>query len=112
MEIIKVHGKKFVKSISEEDILKRVKEIAQEINENCKFKNPLFLAVLNGSFMFTSDLMKEINIECELQFVKMNSYTGMHSTAIIKTLIGPTMAVSGRTVVVIEDIAHSVNIAK
>lgn len=107
METIKVHDKTFKKSISEAEILKRVGEIAQEINNNCKYKNPLFLAVLNGSFMFTSDLMKQIEIDCELQFVKMKSYTGMHSTAQVQTLIGPTMAVSGRTVIVIEDIVDT-----
>ena len=112
MEIIKVHDKKFSVSISEAEILKRVKEIAQKINENCKYKNPLFLAVLNGSFMFTSDLMKEINIDCELQFVKMKSYTGMHSTAQVQMLVGPTMAVSGRSVIIIEDIVDTGNTIK
>jgi hypoxanthine phosphoribosyltransferase len=112
MEIIKVHDKTFSVSLPEARILKRVREIATEINENCKFKNPLFLAVLNGSFMFTSDLMKEVNIDCELQFIKMKSYTGMHSTEQIQTLIGPTMAVSGRTVIVIEDIVDTGNTIK
>tara|TARA_R110002050_G_scaffold290260_2_gene443817 strand:- start:2287 stop:2823 length:537 start_codon:yes stop_codon:yes gene_type:complete len=107
MEVIKVHDKTFSVSLPEADILKRVREIATEINEQYKYKNPLFLAVLNGSFMFASDLMKEVNINCELQFIKMNSYTGMHSTAKVKTLIGPTMAVSGRTVIVIEDIVDT-----
>lgn len=102
-----MHDKTFVKSISEKDIAKRVKEIAEQINGDFKFKNPLFLAVLNGSFMFTSDLMKEINIDCELQFVKMQSYTGMHSTAKVKMLMGPTRVVSGRSVIVIEDIVDT-----
>ncbi len=112
MDTIKVHDKTFSVSISEEKILARVQEIAKEINENCKYKNPLFLAVLNGSFMFTSDLMKQVSIECELQFIKMKSYTGMHSTAQVQMLIGPTMAVSGRTVIVIEDIVDTGNTIK
>ena len=112
MEEIKVHDKTFAVSIAEKDILKRVSEIASEINENCKYKNPLFLAVLNGSFMFTSDLMKEINIDCELQFIKMKSYTGMHSTAQVQMLVGPTMAVSGRSVIIIEDIVDTGNTIK
>lgn len=112
MEIIKVHDKTFKVSISEDAILKRVHEIAKQINENCKYKNPLFLAVLNGSFMFASDLMKEINIDCELQFVKMKSYTGMHSTAQVQMLVGPTMAVSGRSVIIIEDIVDTGNTIK
>ena len=107
MEIIKVHDKTFKKSISEEEILKRVREIALEIAEDCKYKNPLFLPVLNGSFMFTSDLMKELHMDCELQFVKVQSYNGMHSTEKLQTIIGPSMAVSGRTVVIIEDIVDT-----
>ena len=108
----KVHDKTFSVSITEKEILKRVSEIASVINENCKYKNPLFLAVLNGSFMFTSDLMKEINIDCELQFIKMKSYTGMHSTEQVQMLVGPTMAVSGRSVIIIEDIVDTGNTIK
>jgi hypoxanthine phosphoribosyltransferase len=109
MEVIKVHDKTFKKSISEEDILKRVKELAQQITKDCKYKKPLFLPVLNGSFMFTSDLMKELKMDCEMQFVKMQSYDGMYSSEKLKTIIGPSMAVSGRTVIVIEDIVDTGN---
>lgn len=112
MEIIKIHDKRFTESISEADILRRVKEIAAEISEDCKYKNPLFLAVLNGSFMFTSDLMKEIDIDCEVQFIKMQSYAGMHSTEKVQMLIGPSMEVSGRTVIVVEDIVDTGNTIK
>ncbi len=107
MDTITLYDKQFRKSLTDEEILKRVDEIAARINEDCKIKDPLFLSVLNGSFMFTSDLMKKIDIDCELQFVKMKSYIGEHSTAEVKTLIGPTQEVRGRTVIVIEDIVDT-----
>ncbi|UTW65040.1 hypoxanthine phosphoribosyltransferase [bacterium SCSIO 12643] len=109
MGTIKIHDKSFTASISEADILQRVKEIAAEISENCKYKNPLFLAVLNGSFMFAADLMKEIAIDCEIQFIKMKSYAGMESTNKVEMLIGPTLEVSGRTVIILEDIVDTGN---
>lgn len=112
MGTIKVHDKSFTASIPEANILQRVKEIAAEISENCKYKNPLFLAVLNGSFMFASDLMKEISIDCEIQFIKMKSYAGMESTNKVEMLIGPTLEVSGRTVIILEDIVDTGNTIK
>lgn len=107
MTLKRVNDKDFKQSIPEEKILQRVKEVADEINRDFKFKNPLFLAVLNGSFMFASDLMKQIEIDCELQFVRLKSYQGMHSTATVQTLLGPTQAANGRSVIVIEDIVET-----
>jgi len=112
MGTIKIHDKSFEASITEADILQRVKEIAAEISKDCKYKNPLFLAVLNGSFMFASDLMKEITIDCEIQFIKMKSYAGMESSNKVEMLIGPTLEVSGRTVIILEDIVDTGNTIK
>ena len=69
MESIQIKDKKFAISITEEQILKEVDRVAEEINRDLKDKNPLFLSVLNGSFMFTADLMKRITIPCEISFV-------------------------------------------
>ena len=70
MDCIQIKDKKFTVSIKEEDILKEVSRVADEINRDLAGKNPLFLSVLNGSFMFTADLMKRITIPCEISFVK------------------------------------------
>ena len=80
MEKIHVSDKDFVLSIKEEVILKEVDRVANEINRDFAGKDPLFISLLNGSFMFTADLMKRINFSCEVQFVKFSSYEGTCST--------------------------------
>ena len=74
MSNIQINGKTFVPSIPEAEILKRVKAVADRINKDMAGKNPLLLAVLNGSFIFAADLMRMITIPCEISFVKLASY--------------------------------------
>ena len=77
MDTIQIKDKMFTVSIKEQDILKEVTRVANEINRDLAGKNPLFLSVLNGSFMFTADLLKRITIPCEISFVKLASYQGV-----------------------------------
>lgn len=107
MESIQIKDKKFAISITEEQILKEVDRVAAEINRDLKDKNPLFLSVLNGSFMFTADLMKRITIPCEISFVKLASYQGISSTGKITEVIGVNENISGRCVVIVEDIVDT-----
>lgn len=104
MDIVKIKDKTFKISIPEAEILKHVKEVADCINRDMADKFPLFLSVLNGSFMFTADLMKMITIPCEISFVKLASYQGVISTGNIKEVIGINEDLSGRTIIIIEDI--------
>lgn len=104
METIHVKDKDFTISIKEEVILKEVDRLADELNRDLADKEPMFLGVLNGSFMFMSDLMKRITIPCQLQFMKVASYAGTDSTGKVTDLIGIDGDVKGRTVVIIEDI--------
>jgi hypoxanthine phosphoribosyltransferase len=94
-------------SIPEAEIKNRVKLLAQQMSKDLEGKNPLFLAVLNGSFVFAADLMREMTIPCEISFVKLASYQGTTSTGKIKEVIGINEDLSGRTVVIVEDIVES-----
>lgn len=107
MKNIKLYDKVFRMSLPEEEIINRVKVVAEQINEEYKGHRPLFLSVLNGAFMFTSDLMKEINIECEISFVKLASYQGTMSTGKVHEVIGINEDLSGRDIIIVEDIVES-----
>lgn len=107
MKTVKIKDKEFVPMISEEEIRRRVKELAAQISKDMAGKNPLLLAVLNGSFVFAADLMREITIESEISFVKLASYQGTTSTGTVKEVIGINENLSGRTVIIVEDIVES-----
>lgn len=107
MEIIKVKDREFSLMLSKDVISKSIKVAADKMNEDLKGKNPLFLAVLNGSFMFAADLMKNINIDCEISFVKLASYQGMQSGGKVREVFGLSENIEGRTVVIVEDIVDS-----
>ena len=104
METIKVKDKQFSISISEDKVLAEVERVAACLNRDLEGKDPLFLCVLNGSFMFAADLFRRITIPAEISFVKLASYEGVSSTGVIKEVIGLSENIAGRTIVVIEDI--------
>jgi hypoxanthine phosphoribosyltransferase len=104
MAIIKLYDKTFVPYLPEALILEKIKELAQELNKDYYHKKPLFIAVLNGSFMFAADLFKEISIEAEICFIKLASYKGTKSTGHVITAIGLDTDITDRHVVILEDI--------
>lgn len=104
MKEVQLHDKRFAVSIDAHKIDEAIKQVADRINVDYKDKNPLFLVVLNGAFMFASDLLKKVTINCEISFVKLSSYSGTKSTHIVRELIGLDEALTGRHVIVVEDI--------
>jgi hypoxanthine phosphoribosyltransferase len=107
MANIKVHDKEFVPYITEHEIEEQIKRVAAEINKDYEGKKPLFIAILNGAFIFAADLFKKINVEAEICFIKLASYKGVKSTGKVITAIGLDAELYGRDVIIVEDIVDT-----
>lgn len=107
MSIVQIKDKRFKTFISEDEIQQRVKAVADRINHDMEGKKPLLLAVLNGSFVFAADLMRHITIPCEISFVKLASYEGTVSTSKVVEVMGLNEDITGRDVIIVEDIVDT-----
>jgi hypoxanthine phosphoribosyltransferase len=105
--IVKVHDKHFEPFIPEDKIQNEVSRIANEMNRDLASKDPIFLGILNGAFMFASDLYKQLTFPCQITFLKLASYSGTQSTGTVKQLIGINRDLKDRVVVVLEDIVDT-----
>ncbi|MFT3981981.1 MAG: hypoxanthine phosphoribosyltransferase [Ferruginibacter sp.] len=107
MSTIQLFGKKFEPYISVEKLKEQIARLGEEINRDYEGKKPLFIAILNGSFMFASDLFKELTCDPEICFIKLASYKGTKSTGNVITSIGLDEPLNGRHVIVLEDIVDT-----
>lgn len=107
MSTIRVLDKEFAPSIPAEEIMQQVRRVAGEINKDYEGQQPLFLVVLNGAFVFAADLMREISVPAEVSFVKLASYEGTSSTGTVREVIGLNTDITGRPIIIVEDIVES-----
>jgi hypoxanthine phosphoribosyltransferase len=104
MTSIQIKDKKFDLFIKESDIIESITALAKQISKDLHGKDPLFVCVLNGAFMFAADLMKQVDIPCEITFIRLKSYQGIHSAGDIKEIQGLCENIENRHIVIIEDI--------
>ncbi|HRI20388.1 MAG TPA: hypoxanthine phosphoribosyltransferase [Panacibacter sp.] len=104
MPALKIHDKYFVPFLSEQEIQQKIQELTSSLDKEYAGKKPLFIAILNGSFMFAADIFRYLKTDAEICFIKLASYKGTKSTGQVVTAIGLDMDINGRDIIIIEDI--------
>jgi hypoxanthine phosphoribosyltransferase len=106
-EVLQIHDKTFEIFIRGEEIQQEIATIAENINQEYAGKDVIFIAILNGAFMFTADLMKRVTLPCEISFVKVSSYQGMNTSGRVDEVIGLNTSIKNKHVIILEDIVDT-----
>ena len=109
MEIVQLHDKTFKRFISNNEIQKSINKIVKQINEDYSDKQPIFIGVLNGSFLFCADVIRQFNSTCEVAFIQFASYQGTKSSGQVKELMSLSIDIKNRDVIILEDIVDTGN---
>lgn len=107
MKEVQILDKRFREFISEEEIQKKIIELANRINHDFKGKEVIFIGILNGAFMFAADLFKRIELNAQISFIKLASYTGTNTSGSVKELVGWNEDLKNKSVIIIEDIVDT-----
>ncbi len=108
-QTIQLHDKNFELFLSEQKILEAIEKMANEMNQKHTHDTPLFLVVLNGAFMFAAELLKRIDFDCEIEFIRVSSYEKASSTGDVKSILGLTKNIENRIIILLEDIIETGN---
>jgi hypoxanthine phosphoribosyltransferase len=111
MQKVKIWDKEFSVSIPKEKIQQRVSELGKQITNDFRHTRPVFLVVLKGAFLFAADLLRHTNLECEITFLRISSYESTESTGVIRSILGLSEKIHGKTLIIIEDIVDTGNTA-
>ena len=109
MEIVQLHDKTFKRFISNNEIQSSINKIVEKINEDYSNKQPVFIGVLNGSFLFCADLIRQFNSTCEVAFIQFASYEGTQSSGKVKELMSLSIDIKNKDVIILEDIVDTGN---
>ncbi len=105
--LVQLHDLKFKPYLSASEIVEKVNALGRVLSNEYEGKKPLLVAIMNGSFMFAADLMRSISIDCEITFIKSSSYSGTESTGKLNISLGPNDTITGRDIIIVEDIVDS-----